>query len=147
MPRDASGNYSLPTGNPVTPGTVIEAAWANTTMPDLGLAMTDSLSRTGKGGMLVPFRNADGNVAAPGITWTNEPTSGWYRKATQDFWYSVGNEDIFNIKKIGVALAPGKTLTVDDFSAANINATVSLTLGGKPVATVDDAIAYAIALG
>lgn len=107
MSRDAGGNYTLPVGNPVVSNTLIEAAWANPTMGDIANALTDSLSRTGQGGMLAPFKNTDGTMLAPGMTWTNEPTSGWYRKATNEFWYSVGNLDIFQITKTGVALAPG----------------------------------------
>src|SRR5262245_54506882 len=109
MARDSSGNYTLPVGNPVAAGDVIEADWANTTMLDVAAALTDSLSRSGKGGMQTAFKNSDGTVAAPGMSWTNEPTSGWYRKALNEFWYSVGNEDIFRITKAGIELAPGKT--------------------------------------
>src|SRR5262245_56851935 len=122
MARDASGNYSLPTGNPVQAGTVIESDWANDTMDDIATALTDSLSRTGNGGMLVPFKNSDGAVGTPGISWTNEPTSGWYRAGLNDFRYSVGNEDIFTITKDGIELVAGKTsvgfdvepVTIDD---------------------------------
>lgn len=109
MPRDAAGNYTLPPGNPVEPHTTIEAEWANPTMDDIGEALTDSLSRTGSGGMLTGFKNADGNIGAPGMSWANEPTSGVYRAALNDFWYSVGNENIFRITKNGVELAPGKS--------------------------------------
>jgi hypothetical protein len=56
MPRDATGNYTLPTGNPVVTGTTITSTWANGTMSDLAAAMTDSVSKsmdstfaTGKG--------------------------------------------------------------------------------------------------
>jgi hypothetical protein len=58
MSRDPSGNYSLPpvgaTGlpiNPVQPSTIITTDWARTTLNDLAVAMSDSLSRSGKGGM------------------------------------------------------------------------------------------------
>jgi len=34
MPRNASGTYTLPSGNPVVAGTTIEASWANTTLPE-----------------------------------------------------------------------------------------------------------------
>jgi hypothetical protein len=111
MPRDSNGIYTLPTGNPVTPGTIIEADWANPTMSDMGAALSDSLSRSGLGGMLVPFKNADGTISAPGMSWSNEPTSGWYRKANNEFWYSVGNADVFQITKNGIALATGKVAT------------------------------------
>jgi hypothetical protein len=80
-------------------------------MDDIATALTDSLSRSGLGGMLVPFENSDGSKIAPGMTWVNEPTSGWYRKANNEFWYSVGNDDVFQITKTGIAIAPGKTAT------------------------------------
>jgi len=47
MPRDGSGVYTLPTGNPVVDGTTIEAAWANDTMSDLANEITGSLPRNG----------------------------------------------------------------------------------------------------
>jgi len=109
MPRDASGNYTLPPGNPVVPRTIIETDWANPTMEDIAFALTDSLSRTGLGGMAGPFKNADGTISAPGISWTNEPSSGWYRKGANEFWYSVGGQDVFAITDQGIALASGKT--------------------------------------
>lgn len=49
MPRDGSGNYSLPSGNPVVTGTLISSGgWANPTMSDLASALTQSLSRDGQ---------------------------------------------------------------------------------------------------
>jgi hypothetical protein len=95
MPRDQNGNYTLPAGNPVISGTTIDTSWANPTMQDLANEMTQSLSRTGEGGMLVPFENVDGAVATPGITWTNETVSGFYRAASGDTRVSIGGVDIF----------------------------------------------------
>jgi len=49
MPRDGSGNYTPPPAvNPVVPNTVITTNWANTTIADLGAALTQSLSRDGQ---------------------------------------------------------------------------------------------------
>ena len=93
MPRDSSGNYSLPAGNPVTAGTTIEVSWANPTFEDIRDALTDSLDRQGRGGMLAPFRFSDENKAAPSITWTNETTMGFYRAGTQDMRLAVSNVD------------------------------------------------------
>ena len=89
MPRDTAGNYTLPAGNPVVPGAVIETTWANPTMADLGQALQDSLSRSGLGGMLVPFQNADGTTAAPGITFTNELGTGFFRFGTGDMRITI----------------------------------------------------------
>jgi hypothetical protein len=110
MPRDLNGLYTLPVGNPVVSGTIIESVWANLTMTDIANALSDSLSRTGLGAMLSAFKFADGTMGAPGISWINEPTSGFHRDALNSFWYSVGNEDVLHITKDGIELAPGKTI-------------------------------------
>ena len=93
MPRNSTGQYSLPAGNPVADSTVISSTWANPTMGDLANEITQSLDRNGRGGMLVAFKNVDGTKAAPGITFTTEPSSGVYRAATNDIRMSVGNDD------------------------------------------------------
>ena len=85
MPRNASGDYSLPAGNPVTSGTPISSAVQNSTMSDIASALTDSLSRSGKGGMLVPFQLADGNAVAPALTFTSEPTTGVYHPGVSQY--------------------------------------------------------------
>jgi len=36
MPRNSSGVYTLPAGNPVVTDTVIDVDWANPTMEDVG---------------------------------------------------------------------------------------------------------------
>lgn len=47
MPRDVSGNYTLPASNPVVPFTVITSTWANSTMSDVAAALTQSISANG----------------------------------------------------------------------------------------------------
>lgn len=79
MSRNSSGNYTLPTGNPVVPGTTISTVWANATLGDLSAEMTDSLNRSGKGAMLAPLKATDGTVAAPSLTFANDPDTGVYR--------------------------------------------------------------------
>ena len=81
MPRNAAGLYSLPLP-PVIPNTVIESDWANTTTDDLANAISDSLSRTGQGGMTAPFRIIDGTAATPSLSFINEPSSGLFRQAS-----------------------------------------------------------------
>lgn len=81
MPRDLSGNMTLPAGNPVVTGTSISSSVYNATVADLAAEIQDSLSRSGEGGMLAAFKNADGAEAAPGITFTSETGTGWFRYA------------------------------------------------------------------
>lgn len=61
MPRDSSGQYQLPTGNPVLSGTLIRSEWANNTMNDVARTLTDSLDRNGNGRMLAPLK-LDGSI-------------------------------------------------------------------------------------
>lgn len=82
MSRDANGNYTLPAGiNPVVSDTVISTDWANPTMDDLAAEMTDSLSRSGQGGMLPGSQLgiSDGLVGSPGLMFELEQTTGIYR--------------------------------------------------------------------
>lgn len=78
MPRNASGNFTLPLP-PVVTGTVIESLWANTTMSDLAASITDSLDRYGRGGMVAPFRMVDGTVSTPAISFSSETNTGLYK--------------------------------------------------------------------
>src|SRR6056297_3732550 len=93
MSRDSSGNYTLPAGNPVVTGTTIESTWANNTLNDVAVSLTNSLDRTGKGGMLAPLYFDDGLVSLPAISFTNEQTSGIYRNTAGDIRLSIQGID------------------------------------------------------
>jgi hypothetical protein len=123
MPRNGAGTYSLPTGNPVSAGTIIEADWANDTMADVADALSDSLSRSGQGGMTAPFRLADGNAGAPGVAWLNETSTGLYRVGSGELGVSVLGTQIVRFTVNGVFIPTGRSLTVDS------NATIGGTLG------------------
>jgi len=123
MPRNGSGTYTLPAGNPVEAGTVIEANWANTTLEDIGEELTNSLSRTGEGGMLAPFRLADGGASTPGIGWLNETSSGFYRSGSGEMWATILGIPVLQYTVNGLLIPAGKALTVTS------NATIGGTLG------------------
>ena len=83
MPRNTLGVYTLPGSvNPVVGTTPILAAWANTTMSDIAQALGDSLDRYGRGGMQAPLLAVDGLVSGPGLSFTNETSTGLYRAAS-----------------------------------------------------------------
>lgn len=107
MPRNASGTYTLPSGNPVVAGTTIEASWANTTLSDVANELTNSLSRTGAGGMLAPFRLADGTVGAPGIAFLNETSSGLYRPSASNVSMSVSGVSAMTWSNANVVVPSG----------------------------------------
>jgi hypothetical protein len=95
MSRNSSGTYSLPSGNPVSTGAVISSSWANNTMTDIATALTDSLSRTGQGGMSASLKLFDGTSGAPGWAWSSESTTGFYRQGSNDYRYAIGGIDTF----------------------------------------------------
>ena len=64
MPRQGNGTYTLPAGNPVVTGTPITAAWSNTTLDDIAVALTGSLAADGQTTMLA-------NQSAGGFRHTN----------------------------------------------------------------------------
>jgi hypothetical protein len=51
----------------------------NNTLADLASMIEDSLSRSGQGGMLAPLSFSDGTEADPGIAFSNQTTTGFYR--------------------------------------------------------------------
>lgn len=135
MPRNASGVYTLPAGNPVVPGTTIDSAWANSTLEDLANEITNSLSRTGAGGMIAPFRVADGTIATPGFAFVNETNSGLYRNGSGSIWMSVLGVNTAQFTTTGLLVPVGKSLT------AQGNATIGGTFGVTGATTLASTLA------
>jgi hypothetical protein len=102
MPRDANGNYTLPSGNPVVSGTPISSSVQNSTTSDIATALTDSLSRSGLGGMLAPLPFADGSTANPSITFTNELTTGIYRPGAGQWAVTILGARVLGVAADGV---------------------------------------------
>lgn len=79
MPRNGSGFYTLPAGNPVVDATVIESTWANPTMSDIAVQLNGVITRDGILGPSAPIKFQDGLVGSPGITFPGATTTGIYR--------------------------------------------------------------------
>jgi len=140
MPRNSSGTYSLYTpGNPVVTNTVISSTWANNTLADLASALTDSLSRTGDGGMQAPLELTDGAVGAPALTWATDTTSGWYRNAADDYRFSALAGDVLRLTSTGLVAGAA---TGGLQGAGTINATgfyddgVQIGVAANPTGTI-----------
>lgn len=108
MPRNSSGLYTLPAGNPVVANTLIDTNWANPTMSDLGAAITDSLDRYGRGGMLAQLKLADGTLVQPAFAFNSESSTGLLRPSTGLFQVAVLGALIASFSPTGTlfALAP-----------------------------------------
>lgn len=129
MPRNSAGNYSLPTGNPVVSGTVIQSSWANDTMSDIASALTDSLSRSGEGGMTAPLRISDGTVAAPGLAFSNETGSGLYRASAGNYSLSLLGTQIANFQSGAVSFNGTVTSQGDGTINGNLSVTGTASIG------------------
>lgn len=104
--RDGAGNYVL--ANPsVSAGQVVTSAIWNGNFNDLATEMQDSLSRSGKGGMLVGFKFTDGTAGAPGLTFTNELTTGLYRAGATDVRLSLLGNDTLKATPTGLFYSTG----------------------------------------
>lgn len=121
MSRNSSGTYSLYTpGNPVVTGTTISSTWANNTFSDIATALTDSLSRSGQGGMSAPLQLANGLIGAPALTWATETTGGLYRAGAGDFRFAVTGTDVLKFQSTGVTgTFSGKNTFVGPWSVTN----------------------------
>lgn len=139
MPRDASGTYTLPSGNPVVGGTIIASTWANPTMDDIALALTDSLSRTGNGGLLTELKLANGSGVAPSLTFTTDPTTGRYLAASGDMRDVVNASDLVKYASTGVRTfkhdfweVPAGSFTAEQDRGYMTQPNVTVTLPASP---------------
>lgn len=118
MARNASGTYTLASGNPVVAGATIQSSWANSTLTDIANALTDSLSRSGLGGMSVPLVGVQGTAAAPAFTFVGDLGTGIYRAAASTLGFAAGGLGRMalgttgNLALGGVTLSPGTTLAL-----------------------------------
>jgi hypothetical protein len=104
MSRAADGTYTLPVGsmNPAVTGTAISSTDFNALADDIEAALTDSLSRSGKGGMTAAMTFDAGSNAAPGITFTGDLDTGIYHPAANEVAVTVGGTQV--AKFTGTAL-------------------------------------------
>lgn len=125
MPRSSTGVYTLPVAAFVA-GTVIKSADVNSDFSDIAFALTTSMATTGVSSMTGPIKLADGTVAAPSLTMASETDTGFYKKASDSWAWSInGLTDIIVFASTG--------LSVTGILTVSGNATVggSLTVNGN----------------
>jgi hypothetical protein len=128
MPRDISGNYTLPVGNPVVDGTIIDVGWANPTMADITVQLNNVLTLDGVLPATAPIKFATGSAAAPSITFNADPALGIYRGGTNILGFATAGVSRGTISATGnwdiPAPSSGVTLktTSMDYPTYNIQA-------------------------
>lgn len=100
--RNSVGTYSLPSGNPVVSGTTISSAWANNTLGDIAVEITNSLDRQGRGSMLAPLRLLPGTAFAPSLTFNFDPDTGLYRAGNGDVRFQVDGAQSLRLTPTGI---------------------------------------------
>ena len=149
MPRDASGNYTPAVGNPVSPGTTIEANWANTTIDDISTALTESLDRYGRGDMQAPLVAQNGAVSAPGIQFASAADAGLFSSsagiinfvsggAIKGYFDSAGGHFQNLLEILNVATAPPTLQFTDANAAADLQKYVSFTTASQQISSAQN---------
>lgn len=111
--RDSSGTMtfnSVAGGYPFQAGVISRTAM-NANFAEIISELTDSASRSGKGGFSAPVRGPDGTAAAPAFSFTGDTNTGLYRIGTDNVGISLGGT-----KKVD--LASGLTAFTDPVSFA-----------------------------
>lgn len=114
MPRNSSGTMTGANG-PYISGTTISSTAINARFADEEAELSDSLSRSGKGGMTAPLRGASGTVAAPAYSYTSDIGTGAYLAAAGDLRLAVGGVDALKL----VSGSLGDTVSLA--AAANVS--------------------------
>jgi len=142
MPRDISGNYTLPVGNPVVDGTIIDVGWANPTMADVAVQLNNVITRDGVLGATAPIKFDTGSAAAPSITFTADPALGFYRGGTNILGFSTAGVSRGTINATGNWTIPapssGVPLAVNGAqSLLSLTTTVARGSGGNYLEFLD----------
>lgn len=160
MPRDGSGNYNRPAGQPVSAGTVIDAAVFNTLTADIATALTGSLPRDGQAPPTadLPMGNFKHTGVANGTARNHYAALGQVQDSTLTYLTSVaGTNTITATGALSLAAyAAGQrftfipavtntgatTLNVNSIGAKNVYAFGAACVGGELVSGVPTEVVY-----
>jgi hypothetical protein len=123
--RNSSGTYSLPAGNPVVSGTTVSTTWANNTLGDISTELTNSLDRSGRGGMTGQFKASSGTVNLPGIAFSSDTNSGLYRVGSHDLAMSVNATKVVDYQAGAVTV----TGTLETSGNATVDSDLTVNAG------------------
>ena len=122
MPRNSGGTYALP-NPPVVSGETIESVDENSTRDDLATEITNSLDRQGRGGMLAPFRIADGLVASPGLAFLNDADNGLFRTSSDNWSVVCAAAAVMTFTPSTVTIPSGVAFATNSPTVISVNST------------------------
>jgi hypothetical protein len=130
MPRDGSGNYTLPSpSNPVVSGTIIDVTWANPTMNDIAAQLNNVLTRDGLLGATTAIKFIAGSGAAPGMSFTTDPATGVFLPTAGALGFASNGVERMRIDaagQVGIGMVP-------------VAATATLQIAGSSALSFGDA--------
>lgn len=142
MPRDSSGNYTLPFGNPVVAGTLIEDSWANPTMEDIAAQLNNVITQDGVLPTLTEFAIVDGVLTKPGLYFKLESQSGFRRAAAGVLALTVEGEDLLQLSKASMTLYTDTITMQGEFTLnGNVLFTGNLDVNGNLIVDGDADVA------
>jgi hypothetical protein len=95
MPRNGSGTASIP--NSLVNGTTVDVGPLNANFSDIAAELTNSLPIDGQAGMTGQLKAANGSVNAPGITFTSDLDTGFYRIGGDNIGFSIGGTKLLDL--------------------------------------------------
>lgn len=125
MPRDSGGTYTPPAGNPVAEDTLIDAAWANNTVNDIGNELTNTLHKDGRVSMTGPL------TVSTRVTPLDDDAASWgqIRERVEENFPNLGDSKAFRV----VNKSDNYTVTLTDYLSV-VNFTVTGKTCGLPAA-------------
>lgn len=118
MPRNSSGTYSLPEA-PFVPNTPISSTAVNSDFDDIGDALTDSLSRSGDGGM-----TSELELDPSGFFYTGDTDTGMKRTGANTQVIECGGVNTVLVNNTGVSVT------------GNLGVSGTILVGGSPLIPV-----------
>lgn len=106
MPRNGSGQYSLPEAAFV-PGTTISSAAVNDDYSDIASALTDSVASDGQTPITGPLLFPDGSAAAPPIAFSTNTNDGFHHSGASIISVALGGIDYFSFNPVGATNGSG----------------------------------------
>lgn len=110
MPYNGSGTFNL--SDTITASTTASSSEVNAIFQDLATGLTGAVAKDGQSTMTGPFKSAAGSAAAPGITFSGDTDSGFYRISADTIGLTIGGTLMATFDSGGVNLAAGKTFEI-----------------------------------